>query len=140
MRQLGCNVQALRSGSKALAHLRTQSAGYDLLVLDVMMPHPTGIEVYRQLVDQGTRLPTVFVSGYGEQHLIEEVADRDGVVFLQKPFRQHELEDALARCLQSSSGLRLRRGADAGALPPAGAPASDPRDADSSRGSESPPG
>ena len=82
--------------------LRTHASGYDVLVLDVMMPHPTGVEVYRDLADEGIRLPTVFVSGYGEQHLIADVADQRGVVFLQKPFRQAELEEAIGRCLQSA--------------------------------------
>src|SRR5262249_51421141 len=59
LRQLGHNVQALRSGERALSHLRTHSNGYDLLVLDVMMPHPTGVEVYRALVGEGIVLPTI---------------------------------------------------------------------------------
>jgi CheY-like chemotaxis protein len=105
MRQLGHNVQALRNGEKALNHLRTHSSGYDLLVLDVMMPHPTGVEVHRALVDDGIVLPTVFVSGYTEQHLLEGISDDNGVVFLQKPFRQSELARAIARCMESA-GLR----------------------------------
>ncbi len=102
MRQLGHNVQALRNGEKALNHLRTHSSGYDLLVLDVMMPHPTGVEVHRALVDEGIVLPTVFVSGYTEQHLLEGISDDNGVVFLQKPFRQSELARAIARCMESA--------------------------------------
>jgi CheY-like chemotaxis protein len=102
MRQLGHNVQALRSGEKALSHLRTHSSGYDLLVLDVMMPHPTGVEVHRALCDEGIVLPTVFVSGYTEQPLLDELADDGGIVFLQKPFRQAELARAISRCIEAS--------------------------------------
>jgi len=102
LRQLGHNVQALRSGERALTHLRAHSNGYDLLVLDVMMPHPTGVEVYRALGEDGIVLPTIFVSGYSEQPLLEEgMLDTAGVVFLQKPFRQADLADAMARCLAS---------------------------------------
>ncbi|MEO8179289.1 MAG: response regulator [Deltaproteobacteria bacterium] len=99
LRQLGHNVQALRSGERALTHLRAHSNGYDLLVLDVMMPHPTGVEVYRALRKAGIVLPTIFVSGYSEQPLLEGMLDTAGVVFLQKPFRQADLADAMARCL-----------------------------------------
>ncbi len=102
MRQLGHNVQALRSGEKALSHLRVHASGYDLLVLDVMMPHPTGIEVHRALCDDGIVLPTVFVSGYTEQHLLEGIVEGDGIVFLQKPFRQAELASAITRCLETA--------------------------------------
>jgi signal transduction histidine kinase/CheY-like chemotaxis protein len=99
MRQLGHNVQALRSGEKALSHLRTHSNGYDLLVLDVMMPQPTGVEVYRALRAAGIVLPTIFMSGYSEQPLLAGLVDLGGVVFLQKPFRQSELAAAIARCM-----------------------------------------
>jgi len=102
LRQLGHNVQALRSGERALSHLRAHSNGYDLLVLDVMMPHPTGVEVYRALQKDGIVLPTIFVSGYSEQPLLEGVLDTAGVVFLQKPFRQAELAAAMARCLEAA--------------------------------------
>jgi signal transduction histidine kinase/CheY-like chemotaxis protein len=105
LRQLGHNVQALQSGEKALNHLRTHSSGYDLLVLDLMMPHPTGVEVYRALYAEAIVLPTIFVSGYTEQHLLDSIVDANGVVFLQKPFRQAELARAIARCMQIARAL-----------------------------------
>ena len=111
LRQLGHNVQALRDGEKALNHLRSHASGYDLLVLDVMMPHPTGIEVHRALLGDGIDLPTVFVSGYSEQHLLDGVAAGAGIVFLQKPFRQTDLADAILRCIESSRADALRRAA-----------------------------
>ncbi len=104
MRKLGHNVQALRSGEKALSHLRTHANGYDLLVLDVMMPHPTGVDVHRALAKDGINLPTIFVSGYTEQHLLDGIIDNDGIVFLQKPFRQAELARAITRCIETARG------------------------------------
>jgi len=101
LRQLGHNVQALRSGERALSHLRTHHNGYDLIVLDVMMPHPTGVEVYQTLLEDGITVPTIFVSGYHDPPVLDGVLDTAGVVFLQKPFRQADLADAIARCLES---------------------------------------
>ena len=101
LRQLGHNVQALRSGERALSHLRTHHNGYDLIVLDVMMPHPTGVEVYQTLLQDGITVPTIFVSGYHDPPVLEGMLDTAGVVFLQKPFRQADLADAIARCLES---------------------------------------
>jgi signal transduction histidine kinase/AmiR/NasT family two-component response regulator len=100
MRQLGHNVQALCSGEKALSHLRVHSSGYDLLVLDVMMPHPTGLEVYRTLLREGIELPTVFVSGSTTNPLLSAIVESEGVGFLQKPFRQAELAQALHSCIE----------------------------------------
>jgi FixJ family two-component response regulator len=101
MRQLGHNVQALCSGEKALTHLRVHSSGYDLLVLDVMMPHPTGLEVHRALCLEGIDLPTIFVSGSTDLALGGSVDEASGAVLLAKPFRQAELALAIARCMEA---------------------------------------
>jgi CheY-like chemotaxis protein len=100
-RQLGHNVQALCSGEKALSHLRVHSSGYDLLVLDVMMPHPTGPEVHQALCDEGIDLPTIFVSGSTDLALAGSLDDASGAVLLAKPFRQAELALAIARCMEA---------------------------------------
>jgi signal transduction histidine kinase/CheY-like chemotaxis protein len=97
MRQLGHNVQALCSGEKALSHLRVHSSGYDLLVLDLMMPHPTGLELHRALTREGIDLPTLFMSGSAGPGQFEH----PGVVFLPKPFRQAELAQAIARAVEA---------------------------------------
>jgi signal transduction histidine kinase/ActR/RegA family two-component response regulator len=105
LRQLGHNVQALRDGDKAKTHLLTHAGGYDLLILDVMMPHPTGVEVHRALRGEGIVVPTVFVSGYSEQHLLEGIVEGDGIVFLQKPFRQSDLSDAILRSVAAAESI-----------------------------------
>jgi signal transduction histidine kinase/CheY-like chemotaxis protein len=101
MRQLGHNVQALCSGEKALNHLRVHSSGYDLLVLDVMMPHPTGLEVRQALRDEGIDLPTIFVSGSNDPTPGGDIEEPSGAVLLAKPFRQSELALAIARCMEA---------------------------------------
>jgi signal transduction histidine kinase/ActR/RegA family two-component response regulator len=107
MRQLGHNVQALCSGEKALSHLRTHSSGYDLLVLDVMMPHPTGLEVRRALSREGIELPTVFMSGSSNPSPLGAISEHAGAVFLQKPFRLADFEQAIARCMADWPGREL---------------------------------
>jgi len=67
----------------------------------VMMPHPTGVEVYQALLEDGIMVPTIFVSGYHDPPVLDGMLDAAGVVFLQKPFRQADLADAIARCLES---------------------------------------
>ena len=97
MRQLGHNVQALCSSEKALSHLRVHSSGYDLLVLDLMMPRPTGLELHRALTRERIDLPTLFMSGSAGPGQVEQ----PGIVFLPKPFRQAELAQAIARSVEA---------------------------------------
>jgi CheY-like chemotaxis protein len=104
LRQLGHNVQALCSGEKALSHLRVHSSGYDLLVLDVMMPHPTGLEVQRALSLDGIDLPTLFMSGSSDPSFDRSSEGDASGVFLPKPFRQADLALAIARCMDAWHG------------------------------------
>jgi CheY-like chemotaxis protein len=101
MRQLGHNVQALCSGQKALNHLRVHASGYDLLVLDLIMPHPTGLELHGALAREGIDLPTLFVSGSLGCDARDSLLERPGVVYLPKPFRQAELAQAIARSMEA---------------------------------------
>jgi CheY-like chemotaxis protein len=101
LRQLGHNVQALCSGEKALSHLRVHSSGYDLLVLDLMMPHPTGLELHRALLHEGIDLPTLFMSGSAQHAAPGGQLERPGIVFLPKPFRQADLAQAIARSVEA---------------------------------------
>jgi two-component system, cell cycle sensor histidine kinase and response regulator CckA len=101
MRQLGHNVQALCSGEKALSHLRVHSSGYDLLVLDLTMPRPTGLELHRTLTREGIDLPTLFVSGSVGHDARDGLREHPGVVFLPKPFRQAELAQAIAHSMEA---------------------------------------
>jgi FixJ family two-component response regulator len=86
-------------------------------VLDVMMPHPSGLELHRTLLREGIALPTVFMSGSTGAEHDGAPAERGGVVFLAKPFRQTELADAIARSVESldersavRASARLRAG------------------------------
>jgi signal transduction histidine kinase len=100
LRKLGHNVQALCSSAKALSHLRVHSSGYDLLVLDVMMPHPTGPALHRALSLEGIDLPTLFMSGSAELDAFGP-GMQGGEVCLPKPFRQADLALAIARCMEA---------------------------------------
>ena len=101
VRKLGHNVIALCSGEKALSHLRVHASGYDLLILDVVMPGPTGLEIRHALARDGIELPTVFMSGSDSPKAQDGPDAVDGVVFIQKPFRQAELERAIECAVES---------------------------------------
>lgn len=112
LRHMGHNVQALQDSGRALRHLLSDWRSYDLLVLDLKMPDPSGAEVHRQLQVQGIDLPTVFVSGSHEPTLVASFRDNSKVVFLQKPYRKAQLELAIDHCMPASeaptSSARLR--------------------------------
>src|SRR5260370_1456931 len=71
----GYEVLAADGGSAAFAHLA--AAPIDVIVLDVAMPEPNGLEVCRRLRARGVRTPILMLTVRG-QHLIAVTPERGG--------------------------------------------------------------
>jgi two-component system cell cycle sensor histidine kinase/response regulator CckA len=72
----------------------------DVLVTDVVMPGISGQELADELRARRPGLPVVFVSGYTEDHVVED-ARRDGATaFVEKPFSADELLRAVRTVLE----------------------------------------
>ena len=70
----------------------------DCLVLDIRMPGLTGPELRDRLLEQGHRIPVVFITAHAE-----ELAPERGVgtaEVLRKPFRGEALLAAIGRAVQ----------------------------------------
>lgn len=73
------------------------------LVLDLRMPRMNGIALQQRLLEMGARLPIVFISGSVDIPTAGQ-AIRDGAVdFLQKPYPQQQLLDAIYTALRRDS-------------------------------------
>lgn len=66
----------------------------DLLITDIRMNGISGWEVAEQARQERPGLPIIYISGY------PSAGDAvPGSVYLSKPFRPHELESAVRKCL-----------------------------------------
>jgi FixJ family two-component response regulator len=83
------------------------------LILDVRMPGMSGLELQEQLLDRGTNLPILFISGHGDVPMAVSTMKRGAEDFIEKPFNEGELRVAVERMLEQartqSSALRERR-------------------------------
>ena len=82
-------VDAVQCGTDALAYAET--AEYDGLVLDIMMPGLDGIEVLKRLRAQGISTPALFLTAKGEVEQRVEGLDAGADDYLPKPFSVSEL-------------------------------------------------
>lgn len=74
------------------------------LVSDVRMPGMSGTELQRHLLDQGCRVPVIFMTAHGADEQARERALTAGALaYLIKPFDQDEFLDAVHRALKSDS-------------------------------------
>jgi len=105
LRDNGYDVLTTTDGAEGLRLARAERP--DLICLDIAMPEPTGVRVYRDLRDdpQLARIPVVMVTGVMTQfkdfiHHRKHVPPPDG--YIAKPFEVEELLATLARLLDAA--------------------------------------
>jgi two-component system response regulator MprA len=85
----GFDVEVAGDGDEALVHLRTRA--FDAVVLDVMMPGHTGIEVCERLRAEGDRLPVLMLTARDAVHDRVVGLEAGADDYLVKPFANDEL-------------------------------------------------
>jgi two-component system, LuxR family, response regulator FixJ len=76
------------------------------LLLDVRMPGLSGLELQDHLRSQECMLPIIFVTGYGDVPMTARAMKAGAVDFLQKPFNDQELLEAIERALARNAQMR----------------------------------
>jgi two-component system OmpR family response regulator len=106
--EAGWSVDVVHDGRSAYQRL-LMDAGYDVALLDWMLPGLDGVTVTRQLHEMGLATPILLLTARGEVHDRVEGLDAGADDYLPKPF---DLDELLAR-------LRAlyRRGSFAGQAP-----------------------
>lgn len=80
------------------------------LVLDVRMPGMTGLELQRELVQRGGTTPIVFITGHGDIPMAVSAMKLGAIEFLPKPFREHDLLDAVWAAVRRDDEAKEARG------------------------------
>ena len=76
------------------------------IVLDVRFPGRSGLDMQRDLGDANTRLPIIFITGYGDIPMSVRAMKAGAVEFLTKPFRDQDLLDAVGTALEEDRARR----------------------------------
>lgn len=103
----GWEVDTAEDGRSALA-LIEGGAAPDVVVLDVMMPGPNGLETLERIQDFDRGLPVVMLSVDGTASTIVECMRLGAVDYLNKPCDDEELESVLSAVLESAVVRRER--------------------------------
>jgi FixJ family two-component response regulator len=96
--------------STARAFLETYRPGpCECLICDVRMPEMGGLQVQHALIEKGSHLPIIFVSGYPEVHAAVEAIKRGAFDFLEKPVNGSLLLAKVEAALAKSRELHAER-------------------------------
>jgi FixJ family two-component response regulator len=95
---IGLKVKSFSSGSQFLKSYKP--GGPACLILDVIMPDMSGLELQKHMAAAGIALPTVIISGHSDVRTAVEAMKLGAIEFLEKPFRIQELCDNIQKAIR----------------------------------------
>lgn len=94
---VGMDVKSYASADEFLKEHYPGRAG--CLLLDVRMPGMSGLELQEHLNQHQIRLPVIIITGHGDVHMAVRAMKAGAVDFIEKPFNDEELLDAIRNAL-----------------------------------------
>ena len=86
-------------GAEAVRVFQEHADEIALLILDVMMPHLTGHDAYRQIRELRPDVRAIFCTGYDPSSQQAVLALEAGVPMIEKPFPRQRLLEVVCSCL-----------------------------------------
>lgn len=108
LESVGWRVAAHASAEDFLSAFEAPPPDLGCLVLDIRMPTMSGLELQQVLRSRGWAAPIVFVTGHGDVELAVEAMKRGASDFLEKPFKDQALLDAVAAAVRRGGEERTR--------------------------------
>lgn len=71
------------------------------ILIDIQLPGMSGLELQEKLVERGCMHPVIFLTAHAEVSLAVCAMKHGAVDFIQKPFREQILLDAVRRAIES---------------------------------------
>lgn len=97
LRSAGFTVELFSSAEEFLRS--GQRSGFASLVLDVRMSGMSGVELQEHLAASGSTVPIVFMTAHADASVRARALAAGAVDFLEKPFTDDELLDAIGRAV-----------------------------------------
>lgn len=101
---LSAHAFAVQDYASGAALLHDLDGGYapDVIISDVRMPDMSGTELQEELKRRGNHTPFVLITGHGQVAMAVAALKAGAVDFIEKPFTEHVLLEAIARALEAA--------------------------------------
>ena len=96
----GYTVVEADSGESALGKIEEDTAGFELILSDVVMPEMDGPTMLRELRKRGIKTKVIFVSGYAEDAFEKNLEGQTDFAFLPKPFSLKQLVEKVKEVME----------------------------------------
>lgn len=101
LKDLGYSVDVARNGREAIQMISEKPDRYQLILLDMNMPHMTGKAVFEIVKEQYPRLKVVICSGYSSKMLEDPRLINAVDAYIQKPYEVEDLAASLRSVLDA---------------------------------------
>jgi FixJ family two-component response regulator len=95
---VGLRAESFASGEDFLRAKRVNRPS--CLVLDVRLPHMSGLDFQQRLTETGIQIPIIFITAHGDIPMSVRALKSGALEFLTKPFRDQDLLDAIHQALE----------------------------------------
>jgi putative nucleotidyltransferase with HDIG domain len=106
IREKGCSVLSAKDGKEALELVKKRA--FDLILLDLMMPHVSGLEVLKESKRKNPETLVIVATAHRSVQAAVEVVKQGAYDFVTKPFGGEEISVIIDRALNE---LKLREDA-----------------------------
>jgi len=93
VRSFGYGVDAFASAFDVLDIIPSHKP--DCLIVDVQMPGMNGLDLQQHLNEAGYKLPIIYITAHEDAHVHQRAMRAGAVAFLQKPFSDDILLEAI---------------------------------------------
>jgi len=104
---VGLEVRVFSSARDFLDGTNPKAPG--CLLLDVRMPEMSGLDLQDALAKAGISLPIIFISGHGTVPMSVRAMKAGAVDFLEKPFDERDLLNAVHQAIEQDRQIRRER-------------------------------
>jgi len=101
LKSMGYHVITACNGEDAIRWLENNQNKADILLLDVGMPHKSGVEVAVQARSMRPDIPVILVTGHDGEDTLGKVSDFERCVVLSKPYTPEQIGVYLRRLIGS---------------------------------------
>jgi DNA-binding NtrC family response regulator len=96
----GHTVASAETGDEGLKTLGSGSAGFDVVLLDQLMPGMSGMETLARIKTLAPDLPVIIITGSVSDETAAEILEQGALDCLPKPFNPEQLRNAIERAIQ----------------------------------------
>lgn len=108
----GVSVRSYASAAEFLSVAPSLELG--AVLTDVRMPEMDGLTLQRRLAEMGSRLPVIIMTGHGDVPIAVEALKAGATDFLEKPFDDSHLLEAVRAAIATSRRMHEQIAATAG--------------------------